>query len=282
MAVSEAAGDTTRRPSRPRRLVALIVVVALVAAAAVAVALLRGRREPFAGGRTSMTGGELITSLGNAVAEARTGRVRISVTDESTQGQTVDFRLGGADVDCVVDDEQGRAVVIRDGVVAVRDVGETVSLAELRSRKAPLELEGIPLALAESLKVMTFQGDGDPLQEHIPADSLFTRVSASGDGTSVWTGSWASRETSLRRDARVVVDAAGLPVELRLVQTKEAESTRPSTVTVYTYSRWAQAVEIPEPTPFGKAGTELPPEAPVTVSPDASGAPQASVSPTSP
>ena len=221
MTVTEAADDTAQPRSRRRRLVALLVV-ALVATAVVAVVLLRGRHEePFGGGRTSMTGRELRTLLGSAVAAERTGRLQVVTTEKATTRQTIDVELGGPDVDAVMDDELGRGLVVKHRVMALRDDSRVTSLAEARTADPPSERDGIPLAIAEILKIWTFQAEGRGSFQQIAPDAVYTRASTSGDGSSVWT---SSRTTPSRRDSRVVVDAAGLPVEVRLAQAKEPGS----------------------------------------------------------
>jgi len=267
MTVIEASDDTTPRRSRRRQLVAVLVVVALVATAVVAVVLLRNRRqEPFADQRTSMTGRELRALLGSAVAAERTGRMQYAATplttDSTATNSTVDFELGGPDVDAVIADEKGRDVIVKRGVMALRDVSYVVSLAEARSADPPSERDGLPLVLAELLQTWTFQAEGRGALQQISPDAVYTRASTSGDGTSVWTSSWT---TPSRRDSRVVVDAAGLPVEMRLAEAKGGEYSLPARVTVLTYSRWGQPVQIPEPTPFTGPPPQPPdPSAPVT------------------
>ncbi len=241
---------TTARRRRVQVLVPALVA-ALVLAGVLVAARLAQRAPAFAEGRTSLTGSEIIAAFGPAVARQGSGRLEMS--DRTTALGSTDFVVHDGGVDFVSESQGQRHMVVKRGVAVMRG-SDPMPVPTLDPSSSDMGVSSIVALSSEMAKVLTFQQPPRrPQDPGLEADAVYTRTATTDDGSSVWTGSWPSPTVPGERfEARVTVDAAGLPADVDITLRRAPDDDHQKDfVTVYTYSRWAQPVNIPEPTPFG-------------------------------
>lgn len=255
----------TPEARRRRGLILVPVLVAGLVLAGVLVAVRVVQRPPaFAGGRSSLTGRELIGVLGRAVAQQGSGRVESRWTNDEGLHSATDFVIHDGVVDFVSDQNGQRSLVVKQGTLAARNLPPVpVATLGVDSRGDANFMAGLA---PEYMKMETFQRPGERDLSVLSPEAVFTRQGTTDDGGSVWTASWASPTSEgERKDARVTVDADGLPAEVRVALIRAPGELSEGFTTIMTYSRWGQAVQIPEPTFFGTlppvpdAGTPMTP-----------------------
>jgi hypothetical protein len=240
----------TPRARRRGRLLVPLLVAALVLAGVLVTFRVVQRPPAFADGRSALTGKELIGILGPSVARQGSGRMEQRWTNEDRLHGVIDFVIHDGVVDFVADQQGERSLVVKHGMLAARDLPPVpVATPGVNSRGDANFLAGLA---PEWMKTETFQQVGEGELNLLSPEAVFTRQGTTDDGSSVWTASWASPTSQgERKDARLTVDAAGLPSELRVTLVRAPDSLSQGFTSILTYSRWGQAVQIPEPTFFG-------------------------------
>ena len=252
-ASAEGAPVALRR--RRGRLVVAGVVVLVVVAAAVGVGVaLRGPGRPVLDAdRTTMSGTDMLRSLGAAIAERGSGRA-VTTNAGTRNGVTVRFTLRQGWVDGIVTTEpEGVRSVVKGGVTGDLDGPPRATATPGAAGLPSVPGSSTGHGLGELVSGLPLQGADPQGPVTVPPGVVWTRV-ASGPAGTQWTASSTldgmipeAVPVTVRTETRLSVDPRGLPVEVRVSSTYTLGGRDATVVAVTRYDQWGEPVDVPEP-----------------------------------